>query len=422
MKNNMLSTNIMPEGHDEPLVHSTCFACGQHLAVRFFSGFRQPLATIAWPKSKSEAQGMKQLPIDFVRCVNCGHIYNRSFRYEDVPYSDKPNLMFNQGAGWAGFIAEQLQAMKALLPDNPVVVEIGHGDGSFLSALSDIVGRGTFIGFDPNGAAGKHKGISLKAELFVPSRHMAELKPNLIVTRHVLEHLTHPLAFLQEISYYAGLLKLPTRAYFEVPCVDRVLQTGRTVDFYYEHSSQFTTRSFRAMLGQAGVEIEKVGHGYDGEVIYAFVYMATGIQSFAIAAESARYVQTIESAKKTIAEQLDALLKAKKTIAIWGGTGKSAAFMNHYGLDAARFPLVVDSDKAKAGTFVPGTGQEIQSRDVLLNKRLDVIIIPPQWRAADIMQEMEKHHIEAGQVLIEHDGRLVDFVQNSHPYRAIERK
>jgi hypothetical protein len=96
-------------------------------------------------------------------------------------------------------------------------------------------------------------------------------------------------------------------------------------------------------------------------------------------------------------------------VAIWGGTGKSAAFMCRYGVDAKRFPLVVDSDPAKVGTFVPGTGQEIRFRDWLLTNDVDVVVIPPQWRAADIVAEMKSAGIAVGRVLIEHQGGLVEF-------------
>ena len=85
-------------------------------------------------------------------------------------------------------------------------------------------------------------------------------------------------------------------------------------------------------------------------------------------------------------------------VAIWGGTGKSAAFINRYGLDRLRFPIVVDSDFAKVGTFVPGTGQEIRSRDWLKENPGAVVIIPPQWRALDIVLEMERAGISFKQI------------------------
>jgi hypothetical protein len=104
-------------------------------------------------------------------------------------------------------------------------------------------------------------------------------------------------------------------------------------------------------------------------------------------------------------------------VAIWGGTGKSAACMHHFGVDAARFPLVVDSDPDKVGTFVPGTGQRILFRDALKGMSVDVVIIPTQWRAKDIIAEMAREGIAAGKVLIEHGGRLIDFALEAHPYR-----
>lgn len=123
------------------------------------------------------------------------------------------------------------------------------------------------------------------------------------------------------------------------------------------------------------------------------------------------------SARAVIRAQLADLHASGRRVAIWGGTGKSAAFMNRHGVDAERFPTVVDSDPAKVGTHVPGTGQQIRFRDWLLDHPVDVVLIPPQWRARDIMEEMARHGIRCEAVLIEHGGRLIDFVRDDHPYQ-----
>ena len=78
---------------------------------------------------------------------------------------------------------------------------------------------------------------------------------------------------------------------------------------------------------------------------------------------------------------------------------------------------MVDSDPEKVGTFVPGAGQTIELGDILTTAPADVVIIPTQWRAKDIVAEMERKGIRAERVLIEHDGRLTDFFQEPHPYR-----
>jgi C-methyltransferase C-terminal domain len=87
-----------------------------------------------------------------------------------------------------------------------------------------------------------------------------------------------------------------------------------------------------------------------------------------------------------------------------------------YGIDAERFPLAVDSDPEKVGTFVPGTGQQIVFRDALLRKSVDVILIPSPWRARDIVEEARRIGIRFEKVLIEHCGRLIDYFRDPHPY------
>jgi hypothetical protein len=395
----------------------TCPACGYHVAMPFYDGGAQPLATLAWPASEDEARTMAPLPLDYVSCVDCGHVWNAAFDYKDVPYTDKPNLMFNSGLRWTDHLRGMRQAMLEHLPDDPMVVEIGHGDASFLAALAQSRPHGRFVGFDPNGAArADGTSIELRQALFEPSIHLAELQPDLIISRHVLEHLTDPLGFIQQLSFGAACHGIEPQIYLEVPCIDRAVETRRTVDFYYEHNSQFTTSSFTRMLQRCAVTVETIGHSYDGEVIFGFARLGGRISQVVNASEARSFRVATDHSRSEVKRQLDALIAGGKRVAIWGGTGKSAAFIHQHGADAERFPLVVDSDRDKAGTFVPGTGQVIRFRDALLTEPVDVVIVPPQWRARDIVAEMGRAGIAVAEVLIELDGRLIDFRHDAHPY------
>jgi len=395
-----------------------CPACGFHVGAPFYDGGKQPLAMIAWPASQVEAQTMPRLPLDFVRCVDCGHVFNAAFDYSNVPYSAKPNLMFNRGVSWSGFIRQLREETLARVPAAPTIVEIGHGDGHFLAALSEARPAGRYIGFDPHGA--QHTGASnveLRAALFDPFRHIAELKPDMIVSRHVLEHLTSPLSLLQGINFAAALLRREIQLYFEVPCIDRAVEAGRLGDFYYEHYSHFSTQSFQRMLARSQFRLEELGHGYNGEVVYAFLsteYFADQLLRLKAATD---FFRSARQSPAQISGQLDDIYRSGKRTAIWGGVGKCAAFLNAYGVDALRFPLVVDSDEGKTGTFVPGSGQMIRSARVLEQEPVDVVIIAAQWRAKDIVGEMEKAGIDC-EVLIEHEGQLVNYHTADHPYRA----
>ena len=274
---------------------------------------------------------MARLPVDFVRCVECGHVYNPAFDYAQVPYSDKPNLMFNRGALWSQFLEDTIDKMLHVVSDNPTVVEIGHGDGSLIAALAEVRPEGRFVGFDPHGATRAEGNLELRAALFEPEKHLAELRPDLVVSRHVLEHLNSPLAFLQRIAFAAARLGREQLAYFEVPCVDRALATGRTVDFYYEHNSQFSTQSFRKMLSRCGATINSVGHGYGGEVIYGFVALGGQQRRLQIADEARAFLEAADAGLKTITIQLDELVASGACVAIWA----ALASRRHLSIDTA---------------------------------------------------------------------------------------
>ena len=407
----------IPNSSAACLRQTQCPACGHCVAGPFYNGGEKPLAMIAWPGSAAEAAQLPKLPLDYVSCLDCGHIYNAAFSYDAVPYVSKPNLMYNRGLIWNGFLQQLRAKVLGFLPENATVIEIGHGDGHFLAGLASERPGGRYIGFDPHGLKDvPHPSVELRATLFDPFVHVPELRPDLIVSRHVLEHLTNPLGLLQGIDTSAGWCQKPIRLLLEVPCVDRAVEHRRLNDFYYEHFSQFTTKSFHRMLVKAHLEVDGLEHAYNGEVVYAFPATSQRLDHLLRFDSAVRFQNDAKKSSANVARQIDQLHACGRRVAIWGGVGKCAAFLNTYGLDARRFPLVVDSDSGKAGTYVPGTGQEIQHCSVLLEKKVDTILIAAQWRSRDIAREISSMNLNC-EILLEHDGKLVHYQSGAHPYR-----
>lgn len=399
------------------LVAATCPVCGHSVAAPFFDGGQQPLATLGWPTSTEAAKAMARLPHDFVQCPNCTHVWNRSFRYEDVPYTDNPNRMFNDGSIWQGHLAKSCELLVRQMPPAPTLVEIGCGEGHFLRALAKACcGQGRILGFDPSTHPETGQGFEFHARLFDPLEDMAVFQPDAVIIRHVIEHLTTPATLIEQLAWGASQVSKDVWLFAESPCIDRVFPTGRLADFFYEHVSHFSTDSFRTLVARGG-DVFELAHGYDGEVVYALVRLGVPDARWREADRALAFHERAARTRVVVRAQIDALAASGATVAVWGGTGKAATFMHQFGLDADRFPLVVDSDPGKAGTFVPGTGQIIQFRDVLKARAPATVLIPTQWRSADIVREMEREGIVAERVLIEHQGRLVDYRADDHPYR-----
>ncbi len=396
-----------------------CLACGYAWAIPLFDGKQQPLATLAWPTSAKESQDLTQFRLHFLRCLRCGHIYNHAFEYQNVPYVKNPNLMYNASLLWQKHLEHICEQIKSRLPAQATVIEIGAGSGSFLKKLATYLPQAQLIGFDPNQAAAEQsEQITLYPQLFEPEVHLKQYQPDLILSRHVLEHLINPLAFIQELALFSAQYELNPYLFFEVPCVDRVILHGRLEDLYYEHNSHFTQQSFSTMLKSLDCEIQFIEQAYNQEVIYGLLQLQEMPYIQAHLTETKSFKAIAHKAQTQVPQQIQALHSAGKKIALWGGTGKGAAFIHHFGLNPEFFPLiVVDSDIQKSGTFVPGTAYPIHYRDVLKKTPVDIVIVPAQWRAQDIAIEIEQAGISMQSLLIEHQGSLIDFKQSEHPYR-----
>lgn len=395
------------------LLPARCPVCNNPVTSVFFDAGRHTLATLAWPRSREEALGLPRFPLSIMQCPECSHVFNKDFDYRNIPYADKPNLMYNDAAIWQGHLATVRELALAHLPASPMVVEIGCGNGHFLAGLA-ARRPGRYVGFDPHGPQGGS--VEIRKELFEPFDHFDGLMPDMVVMRHVLEHLTEPDSLLVQLAWAAHNAGKGCLLLAEVPCIDRVFATRRLADFFYEHVSHFSTRSFTRLMQRAGTLVH-LAHGYDSEVVYALVRLGVDPVSAETARDAVVREQVVRQDIDAIRAQLAALAASGRRVVIWGGTGKAAAFIHHYGADAERFPLVVDSDREKEGTYVPGAGQRIAYRDALKDSPPDVVIVPPHWRARDIVGEMRTAGIAFGQVLIEHEGKLVDFFADAHPYR-----
>jgi len=389
-----------------------CLACGWKITYPLYNPRPQPLAALALPRSAQAARSAERLPMDFHICARCGHVFNVAFEYSRVPYEQDSNLMYNRGARWQDHlrhVARLLGRRHALA--GKTLVDIGCGDGLFFRLLGEEFPGTRLIGFEPGNEAehARRNGLEVYRDYFEPERDLKRLRPDGLVCRHVLEHLENPRDFVASIAYWCNRYELSVLFLAEVPRIDRALAERRVTDFLYEHVSNFSELSLRMMFEAAGYEVVELESCYGDEVAVAAArpLRTASIEAIRRRAESFRL--GVAQQQAVVRSQLERLLASGRRVAFWGATGKGAAFLNALELSAERFPLVVDSDANKLGRFVAGTGQAIRAPEFLKAHPVEVIVITTRWRAADIVDQMQREGIRCEEVLVLEQGKLTPY-------------
>ncbi len=387
----------------------SCIACGYPITYPIYHPEDQPLAALHLPKSRQEALDVLTYPMNFRACAACGHIFNIEFDYHRVPYEENSNLMYNRAAIWRRYMNELIdELVKTYDARNKTFIDIGCGDGGFLKLLIDRGLGNRCIGFEPGIEADNalKNGLEVYKDYFIPQKTLKRIPADFLVCRHVIEHLQQPREFVAEIAYWCNRYGVYPVFLAEVPRIDKAVEEARVNDYLYEHVSNFTELSFRALFETTGFEILDLRAVYDDEVVVAFVRPIPDKRMGEILDVSRRYVERIRNQKASVQASLEEILDRGERVAFWGGTGKGASFLNGFDIHADRFPIVVDSDDQKVGRFVPRTAQEIRSPDYLIEHPVDVIVITTQWRAKDIALEIRRREIPCHRILVLRDQRL----------------
>lgn len=402
-----------------------CIACGYYRTRPIYNPGPQPLAALNLPTSEPAATNALRYPLNFYQCCKCGHVFNVDFEAAKIPYETDNNLMYNSGNGWRIHLMKLVDVISRELTGpafwNGMHIDIGAGDGQFLELVRDEgFRRGEscssqrLIAFEPGNASKDccDRHLETLRDYFIPERDFKLFNPDVMYLRHVLEHLEAPLDFMADIVYWIKQYKLKSPLLVcEVPNIEPALSTGRVSDFLYEHISHFTPSSFKAMTDAAGWKTRQLLRMYNDEVIVWIGEPDLSRETQLVHEAADIFGENYLSSYDALHWLLDSMDLEGAQVAYWGGTGKSASFLNTYNLNDGR---VVDSDLAKVGKFVPGTGQLIEHSTALLETPVDVIVITTRWRAADIYSEIKTRGIQYKHLLIVDGGSVRDYSEEDY--------
>ena len=334
-------------------------------------------------------------------CADCGLIWNARFKGELLEYSQA----YDNSLDFSPTFQEYASSLaRRLLDDYELagrqIVELGCGKGRFLHRICSL-GQCSGVGFDPSYEGPRQwsdSGAKLEFIQDFYGRKYAATQGDLIVCRHVLEHIPDPAAFLEDVKATMGERPC-AKVYFEVPNTRFILEGFSIWDIIYEHCNYFTVESAARLFESVGFGLLRVSSEYGGQ----FVGVDASLEAARSSAKPcrgdlsdlARLVDTFSEAARSLLNDwrslLDEMRWKGKRVVLWGAGAKSVGFLNLL-KDCVGIEQVVDINPNKQGKFLPGTGQEIVSASALKDLRPDlVIVMNPIYRG-----EVERSLMELG--------------------------
>ena len=278
------------------------------------------------------------------------YFINSKFDEKKVMYNDQYLVGQNISPSFMKHLADVKRIIKRINPSS--TFEIGCSDGYFVEILNND-------GFDSYGVDPSYVGSNrkIKQNNFNKEKN---IKHDLIILRHVLEHIKNPVSFLNDIKHATNE---DTLIYIEVPSLNWIIDNGAFYDFTYEHVNYFNLASFNHFFSS----IVESGELFSKQYIYIVAKISSLTDRFnelvnvdtggdQYIAERIKHMKNIEN---TVAHNIS---KLDGPVYICSAAGKGVIFSS---LLAANKNLrnfsfdVVEINPVKVGKYIPVIGKKI---------------------------------------------------------------
>jgi nucleoside-diphosphate-sugar epimerase len=304
-------------------------------------------------QTKDRAQSLG--PVSLRLNTDLNFIENESFDPYLIDYSEDYENSQAYSIKFREHMLSVLSILKSKLPEHSVIAEVGCGQGDFVEMIQ-ADGYFQVKGYDAS-YSGNNKSIE-RRYLNISDR----LDADLVVLRHVLEHVPDPYKFLSMIKEVFGRATI----YIEVPNYDWIVANRTFFDITYEHVNYFSKRALGFLFQQSRTE-----HGllFDEQYQYVISELSSLNQDFErhYGSTNWKYV-SFNEIFPNIQNDIHRLDKKaeNRSVFLWGAATKGCLFLAHCAIknrliDKVRF--AIDQNPQKIGKYMPGSLVQIKSKD-----------------------------------------------------------
>lgn len=316
-----------------------------------------------------EGRGAARGSLVLMSCKGCGFVWNAAFDPSLIVYDAAYENDQTHSAAFSRHLRDRAQDVAAAVGRDDVIdfLEVGCGQGRFIEEVA-LVAQDRLRsaeGFDPAWRGAKEEGPqgSRIHICYFDKESAGRLvhAPNVVATRHTIEHVPDPVSFLSAIREALGPHARAT-LFVETPCVEWILAHAAMQDFFYEHCSLFTADAMTEALRRAGFADVVVEHVFGGQYLWARA--STNGDQAAPAGARMRGRQTMEWARQQFTDTWRADVAQRALagpIALWGAGAKGVNFALMVDPQAELIDHVVDINPAKQGKYLPGSGVAVLS-------------------------------------------------------------
>lgn len=342
-----------------------CPICQSNSATIFLKRERVPIHQNLVINDKRSALEIPRGNLNLAVCVECDFIFNQAFEPSTLRYGqDYDNTQYCSGvfADYLSYLVNYLIFEKSV--QNRRVIEVGCGKGLLLRKLTELGGNIGY-GFDPSYVG---PATDLDGHIYFEKRYYdpecAVIPADVIVCRHVIEHVPNPMDLLHTIRL--ALVNYPqSMVFFETPCVEWILRNHVTWDFFYEHCSYFTSTSLATALEISGFRVDNVRSVFGDQYLWLEATPLPSGDKLTISKRPGSIYKLATSFASSESELIKVWenrieeLAGEGGIAIWGAGAKGVTLANLIDPECKWIACVVDLNPNKQGHYIPGTGHPI---------------------------------------------------------------
>jgi len=298
---------------------------------------------------------------------------------ENIPYIEHCKNMFN-------FIKNYIS-----LEENSKFVDIGGNDGTLLKTFESQTDKNLWLlNIDPSENLSKlsvDKGIPTLTKFFnLDVAQDIANEVDVVTSTNVFQHLKDLNSFAEGVRHVLsnnGVWAL------EFPYWINSMETNQFDQIYHEHMYYHSVTPLKALMEKHKMKIINVTkHDIHGGTLRLIIAREESLLKSDITVEEylkletnydldyhinwGEQIQTHIAASKYFIKELKS---RNKTIYGFGAAAKGCIYLNTMGLTYDDIDYIIDDTDIKQNKFVPGTGIQIVSRDILNDKQPDYILV-----------------------------------------------